>query len=124
MTGESIAAEMREALDRGGAQIALSRLSFLALLVNSSRPMRVSEISVLLGLTRPSSYRLAKSLVDAGEARSIPDPEDERSMLLEATQAGQDTLEKAAEAVSTLSSTWKKATTLRYRPGHIAPPCS
>ena len=58
-------------------------------------PMRLTQLARYLSVKQPTCSNLVEKLVNAGMLRKQKDPDDSRAVLLEATDAGRETVQNA-----------------------------
>lgn len=82
----------------GGHRAAMGARRMLHAIVHAQRPRSITDLGHAIGVDQPRASRLVQSLADAGLVRRIPDPNDGRRVVIEATKAGRARFEAHAEA--------------------------
>ena len=85
-------------IDRGHRRIStridLTRMQILGAIA-ANGPVRSSELTASLGLTKSAVSRHLTALQDAGHVRVVADPRDSRTFLVEVVAAGRAEIESA-----------------------------
>lgn len=79
-------------------RLSLRQLAVLALLVSTPGPHTIRGCAAILGIARSVTTRAVDRLELEGLARRLPDPRDGRSVLVQATRKGADTVRAAGAA--------------------------
>ncbi|GEK79941.1 MarR family winged helix-turn-helix transcriptional regulator [Agrococcus baldri] len=81
-----------------GRRSAMGARRMLHAIVHAEHPQSITELGHAIGVDQPRASRLVQTLADAGLVRRIPDPNDGRRVVIEATKAGRARFEAHAEA--------------------------
>lgn len=81
-----------------GRRGAMGARRMLHAIVHAAQPSSITDLGRAIGVDQPRASRLVQALADSGLVRRIPDPNDGRRVVIEATKAGHARFEAHAEA--------------------------